>query len=195
MTSDTKLSEAVERLRANLDGLQEAGAAIGQGPFAADLRTVLDELREAQAHIEKLRGPLLYHFGTTDPELLAEVWKDRDEQYRLTHIDAVNEMAENAALHSAPRNATVGDVTRVEEIVGMGCGAWDTIDPARIIEAAWSLRSAPRFTQEDVRALRSAADEVVQVNNLASPLSYQAAHAKYLRDLASRISQHLEGQK
>lgn len=33
-------------------------------------------LREAEAYIAELRGPLLWYFGTTDPDLLAEVWAD-----------------------------------------------------------------------------------------------------------------------
>lgn len=31
----------------------------------------------AEDYIAKLRGPLLWYFGTTDPELLADVWKQQ----------------------------------------------------------------------------------------------------------------------
>lgn len=34
-----------------------------------------DGLAEAEYYIAALRGPLLHYFGTTDPELLAEVWE------------------------------------------------------------------------------------------------------------------------
>lgn len=39
--------------------------------------TAGERLLEAEAHIVKLRGVLLHYWGTTDPELLGEVWEDR----------------------------------------------------------------------------------------------------------------------
>lgn len=48
---------------------------------AAKLRTVI---AEAEGYIAQLRVPLLYHFGTTDPELLVEAWE------RLTSENPAN---------------------------------------------------------------------------------------------------------
>jgi hypothetical protein len=58
--------------------------------FAFPPRGILDAIRahgdptsranalgDAEAYIAKLRGILLHYWGTTDPELLAEVWADR----------------------------------------------------------------------------------------------------------------------
>ncbi len=41
------------------------------------------DLDEAESYIAALRGPLLHYFGTTDPELLIDVWK--------TEADAIDE--------------------------------------------------------------------------------------------------------
>lgn len=36
--------------------------------------------------------------------------------------------------------ASADDVSAVEDLVGMGHGAWDMVRPEEIIEAAWSIR-------------------------------------------------------
>lgn len=53
-----------------------AEGAASEEPHEA-ARAPDDELREAEQYIAALRGPLLHYFGTTDPELLAEVWADQ----------------------------------------------------------------------------------------------------------------------
>jgi hypothetical protein len=42
----------------------------------SDLATARADTKEAIEYIAKLRAPLLWFFGTTDPELLAEQWRD-----------------------------------------------------------------------------------------------------------------------
>ena len=39
-------------------------------------REPLARLAESEGYVARLRGPLLYYFGTTDPDLLAEMWAD-----------------------------------------------------------------------------------------------------------------------
>lgn len=77
----TQLIAIAKRVReATRDAERECGFLAETARWlAADRDAARQELREAEAHIAALRGPLLHHFGTTDPELLAEIWQHRAE--------------------------------------------------------------------------------------------------------------------
>lgn len=55
-------------------------------------------LREAESYIFEIRGALLFYFGTTDPELLADVWKGSAEAHdaALATERSARERAERA---------------------------------------------------------------------------------------------------
>ncbi len=42
------------------------------------------------------------------------------------------------------KDATETDINEVEIAVGIGCNAWDTIDPKEIIAAAWNRKPASK---------------------------------------------------
>lgn len=42
-----------------------------------DVQQLLDDLRDAEQYIAQLRAPLLWEFGTTEPDLLMELFQDR----------------------------------------------------------------------------------------------------------------------
>jgi hypothetical protein len=67
------MSELLARVRAQLahaHGQRMLAVAID----CADLAQLLVDLQEAERYIARLRVPLLYEFGTTDPEVLLEMW-------------------------------------------------------------------------------------------------------------------------
>lgn len=84
----------------------------------AELRGLEAENAQAEAYIASLRGPLLEHFGTTDPELLAETWRDSVActcgAFDGEHVppgpdhlrDCPQYRAESAAPSSSPVNET-----------------------------------------------------------------------------------------
>ena len=65
------------------------------------------------------------------------------------------------------------DVDAIESSVGMGCGAWDQVDPKEIIAAAWNRLRLPRDlrpTPESDAVLRNAystGDEIVKFGTMA----------------------------
>jgi hypothetical protein len=64
--------------RYSVRGTMENATALAAARRALDtaLAALTRERDEAEQHIAAMRGPLLHYFGTTDPELLAEVWSD-----------------------------------------------------------------------------------------------------------------------
>lgn len=63
-----------------LTALRERAPAIADdlARIASAVRDQDEQLREAELYIEAIRRPLLWYFGTTDPDLFAEVLADRD---------------------------------------------------------------------------------------------------------------------
>lgn len=63
-----------------LTALRERAPAIADdlARIASAVRDQDEQLREAELYIEAIRRPLLWYFGTTDPDLFAEVLADRE---------------------------------------------------------------------------------------------------------------------
>jgi hypothetical protein len=82
------------------------------------------------------------------------------------------------------------DVDAIESSVGMGCGAWDQVDPKELIVAAWTRLRLPRDlrpTPESDAVLRHAYhrdDDVVSFGMMARKMrSLERERNQALRDL------------
>lgn len=70
------MSDLLERMRAKV-AHGEAHRQLAVPIDLDELETLLTDLRDAENYIARLRVPLLTEFGTTDPELLIELFGDR----------------------------------------------------------------------------------------------------------------------
>lgn len=99
--------DAEERIGRLSDRLREAATS--------------DEPREltAEEYIAQLRAPLLYYFGTTDPELLADVWK---EQARAADEGKASDEPRAPRRHRidqwVPAERAIHDAVQAVEVMG-----------------------------------------------------------------------------
>lgn len=102
-------AELLARVRAQLQHATDAGLG-ARSIDVKDLAQLLDELEEAWRYINRLRVPLLYEFGTTDPELLLEIWRPTETGEKGSNAPAESSRPHGDRLAQAfPQPVTIGD--------------------------------------------------------------------------------------
>ena len=98
------MSALTDRVRAQLAHAKEH-RMVAVAIDCNDVEQLLADLREAERYIAQLRVPLLYEWGTTDPDLLSELW-----DCRPTLADAMVARWDRRG-DRGPLTPTIGDPT------------------------------------------------------------------------------------
>lgn len=127
-----------------------------------------------RAYIAQLRGPLLHYWGTTDPELLAEVWEDRAKAIDVDKLSGEFRARELSAL---PSGEPAPDVCPCEKCVDLRKRISANDEPRNVTALNEMLARAAEIRAENarVRARLGLSDEPRETawrkHELGCPLS------------------------